>query len=49
MSKNLHKIALEELFQLPLGCRVGEVADVQAATLGSAGVDGILVIILASD
>lgn len=34
---HLHKIALEEVLQLPLGCRVGQVANVQAAALGSAG------------
>jgi len=41
---NLHKVTLEEFLQLPLGCRVGQVADVQAATFGSAGKDGIVVV-----
>ena len=49
MRENLHKIALEEFFQLPLGCRVGEVADVETAALGGTGLDGILGIILASE
>ena len=39
--ENLHKVALEEVLQLPLGCRVGQVADVEAATLGSGSEDGI--------
>lgn len=46
---NLHKITLEEFFQLPLGCRICEVANVQSAALGGTGVDGILVLVLASD
>jgi len=40
---NLHKVALEEVFQLPLCCRIGKVADVQAATFGGAGKDSIVV------
>lgn len=39
---NLHKVALEEFFQLPLRCRIGKVADVEAATFGSAGKDSIV-------
>jgi hypothetical protein len=46
---NLHKVALEEFFQLPLGCRIGEVADVQAATLRGTSVDGVLVLVLAGE
>ena len=46
---NLHEVALEEFFQLPLGCRIREVADVQSAALGSTGMDGILVLVLTSD
>ena len=34
---DLHKIALEEILQLPLSCRVGQVANVETATLGGAG------------
>ena len=37
-----HKVALEEILQLPLGCRIGEVADVQAATFGGAGENGVV-------
>lgn len=40
---NLHKVSLEEFFQLPLGCRVSQVSDVQAATFGSAGKDSVVV------
>ena len=40
--ENVHKEALEEVFQLPLGCRVGKVADVQAATFGGTGKNGIV-------
>lgn len=46
---DLHEVALEELFQLPLGCRVGEVADVQAAALGGTGMDGIFGLVLAGE
>lgn len=38
----LHKVSLEEVLQLPLSCRIREVADVQAATFGSTGEDGIV-------
>ena len=41
--KYSHKITLEEFFQLPLGCRIGKVADVQAATFGGTGKDRIVV------
>lgn len=44
---NLHKVVLEEFFQLSLGRRVGQVADVEAATLGGAdagSVNGSLVL-----
>ncbi len=37
-----HKVALEEILQLPLGCRIGKVADVQAATFGGAGKNGVI-------
>lgn len=37
-----HKVALEEVFQLPLRCRISQVSDVQAATFGSAGKDSIV-------
>ena len=47
--KHLHEVALEEFFQLPLGCRIREVADVQSAALGSTGMDGIFVFVLTSD
>ena len=40
--KNSHKIALEEVLQLSLGCRIGQVADVEAAALGSAGRGGLV-------
>jgi hypothetical protein len=36
-----HKVALEELLQPLLGCRVGQVSDVEAATLSGAGGVGI--------
>jgi len=42
--ENLHKVALEEVLQLPLRCRIGQVADVQAATLGGTGMVGGLVV-----
>lgn len=32
-----HKIALEEVLQLLLSCRIGQVANVETASLGSAG------------
>ena len=48
-NNHLHEVALEEFFQLPLGCRIREVADVQSAALGSTGMDGILVLVLTSD
>ena len=38
-----HKVALEEVLQLPLSCRVGKVADVQAATFSCAGKDSVVV------
>lgn len=38
-----HKVALEELLQFPLGCRIGQVADVQTTALSGAGEDGIVV------
>ncbi len=41
-NKDLHKVTLEEVLQLPLGCRIGKVADVQAATFGGAGKNGII-------
>lgn len=40
-SIDLHKVALEELLQPLLGCRVGQVSDVEAATLSRAGGRGI--------
>ena len=39
---NLHKIALEEVLQLPLSCRIGQVSDVEAAALSSAGRGGFV-------
>lgn len=49
---DLHKVALEEFLQLPLSCRVREVANVEAAALSGAGSVGLglggLVIVLAS-
>ena len=39
---NSHKIALEEVLQLPLSCRIGQVADVEAAALSSAGRGGLV-------
>ena len=42
MKCSLHKVSLEEFFQLPLCCRIGQVADVKTATLGGAGKDGIV-------
>lgn len=42
-TSDLHKVTLEELLQLPLSCRVGQVADVETASLSSAGEDGIVV------
>jgi hypothetical protein len=39
---NLHKIALEEVLQLPLSCRIGQVANVEAAALSSAGRGGLV-------
>lgn len=38
---DLHKVTLEELLQPLLGCRVGQVSDVEAATLSRAGGGGI--------
>lgn len=46
---NLHKVALEEFLQLPLICRVCEVADVQTASLGGTGMDGILGLVLTGE
>jgi len=50
---HLHKVALEEALQLLLGCRVGKVSDVQAATFRGTGKDSVivggLVVSLASD
>lgn len=43
---NLHKVALEELLQLPLSCRVGKVADVQTATFSGTGMDSVLGLVL---
>lgn len=40
-SDNLHKVALEELLQPLLSCRVGQITDVEAATLSRAGGTGI--------
>lgn len=40
-SKDLHKVALEEFLQPLLGCRVGQVANVEAAALSRAGGRGI--------
>ena len=42
----LHKIVLEEVFKLPLLCRVGQIANVQTASLGGAGEDGIGVLVV---
>lgn len=42
-SEDLHKVALEEFLQLPLGCRVGKVTDVETATFGGTGKDGVIV------
>jgi hypothetical protein len=39
---NLHKIALEEVLQLPLSCRIGQVANVEATALSSAGRGGLV-------
>lgn len=39
--RDLHKVALEEFLQPLLGCRVGQVADVEAAALSRAGGRGI--------
>ncbi len=47
--EHLHKVALEEIFQLPLGCRVGKIADVQSATFSGTGKDCILGSRLVSD
>lgn len=44
--QDLHKVALEEFLQLPLGSRIGEVANVQAATLSGTGMDGVFVLVL---
>lgn len=38
-----HEVALEELLQPLLGCRVGQVADVEAAAISRAGGIGWLV------
>ena len=51
--QNSHKIALEEVLQLCLGCRIGQVANVQAAAFSSAGggslVGGSLVVSRGAD
>lgn len=39
---NLHKVVLEEVLQLSLGGRVGEVSNVQSPTLSGAGDDGLV-------
>jgi len=39
---DLHKVALEEFFQLPLCCRISQVADVETATFGGAGKDSFV-------
>lgn len=39
---NSHEVVLEELLQLPLGGRVGEVPDVESPALGSAGDDCLI-------
>jgi hypothetical protein len=40
--QNVHEVSLEEGLQLPLGCRVGEVSDVESSSLRSAGQDRIV-------
>lgn len=40
--EDLHQVALEELGQLPLGSRVGEVTNVESSSLCGAGKHGIV-------
>lgn len=37
-----HKVVLEEILQLSLSGRVGEVSNVESSTLGGAGNDGVV-------
>lgn len=39
---DLHKVVLEEVLQLSLGGRVGEVSNVESSTFSSAGDDGLI-------
>ena len=38
----VHKVVLEEIFQLSLSGRVGEVSDVQSPSLSGTGDDGLV-------
>lgn len=42
MCQNVHKVVLEELLQLSLGGRIGEVSDVQSPSLCGTGDDGLI-------
>lgn len=46
--EDLHQVALEELSQLPLGSRVGEVTNVESSSLCCAGKHGIVAGLVAS-
>ena len=39
---HVHKVVLEEVLQLSLGGRVGEVSDIQSPTLSGAGDNGLV-------
>jgi len=39
---NAHKVVLEEVLQLSLSGRIGEVSNVESSTLGGAGDDGLV-------
>ena len=41
-SEGLHKVVLEEILQLSLGGRIGEVSNIQSPTLRGAGDDGLV-------
>jgi hypothetical protein len=38
----LHEVSLEEGLQLPLGCRIGEIPDIESSSLCCAGQDRIV-------
>ena len=42
MQGNSHKVVLEEILQLSLSGRIGEVSNVESSTLGGAGDDGLV-------